>query len=126
MEKSQQRRKYNNGRRHSLETHRLAYLLRAKGYTHRDIATQLGVAIGTAQLWTAKIKLTDHTIRAIEERRVELFRKNWSMSIAQRRKNGKRLARVNMKYSKQDLLKRIRIFYRNNHVFYKLKENFML
>ena len=36
------------------------------------------------------------------------------MSIAQRRKNGKRLARVNMKYSKQDLLKRIRIFYRKH------------
>ena len=59
----------NNGRRYTKETINKAKVLRKQGRTHREITRELGIATGTACLWTKGIILTDDQKKAIELRR---------------------------------------------------------
>ncbi len=59
----------NNGKRYAIETINKAKSLRKQGRTHREIARELKIAIGTAYLWTNGIALTSGQKKAIELRR---------------------------------------------------------
>lgn len=96
--------------RHPLKKRERARLLRSQGYTHREIAQKLGIAYGTAHLWTAGIVLTWAQKQAIQKRR----RKAPPWTVEQRKVLGERLKKANTKYSKRDLVNRIREFYKHH------------
>jgi Homing endonuclease associated repeat len=60
---------FRNGIRHPLTTHRKAAQLRQEGKTHREIAKELSISLGSADLWTRGIVLSLEQKLAIEKRR---------------------------------------------------------
>ena len=102
----------NNGRRHPTSVKNKAKTLRQNGFTHREIARQLGTSIATAWLWTKAIELTQEQKTAINKR------KNQAAFPPERRKKLGDLARVNLAqywhkrtYTKEKLLRKIKDFY---------------
>lgn len=103
----------NNGRRHSAQTKERARQLRKNGKTHREIKKELGVSLASAHLWTKGIKLTVSQQKAIRERQ------NKVTFTVEYRKNHRESAKVHLapywkeKYTREDLLNKIRDFYSN-------------
>src|SRR3989344_617898 len=93
--------------RHPPETKKSARVLRSQGFTHREIAKKLKISTGTAYLWTIGIILTKAQKQSIEKRR----RKPAPWTPAQKREIIKRLMKANTKYSKENLVEKIRDFY---------------
>jgi len=123
----------NNGRRYSIKVRIKAKNLRRKGQTHREIAKELGIALGTASLWTKGITLTDRQKQEIEKRR---NRVSPNFSIEQRRIQAfKNLSRFwKPKPTNKELIQRIISFYRKhgripykrefNNTYIEYKKNF--
>lgn len=106
------RRKYNNGRRHSLQTKAKALEMRANGFTHREIVQELGISRGSAFLWTIDIKIT-------EEQKIAIFkrRKNHIWSVKERKEFSKRMrlsGKRHTKYSRDILISKIKSFYKEH------------
>ena len=82
--------------------------MRKNGLTHREITSQLGISLGTADLWTAGIVLSQAQKEAIRERRH--YR---TLTSAERKINSQRLKKFQYKtqYTDLDLLKKIHNFY---------------
>ena len=55
----------NNGRRYAKKIVNKSRALRKQGKTHREIAKELKIAVGTACLWTKGIVLTNDQKKAI-------------------------------------------------------------
>ncbi|MEX2054773.1 MAG: hypothetical protein WD972_01200, partial [Candidatus Andersenbacteria bacterium] len=107
-----QERVYHNGRRHSAAIKQLARRLRAQGFTFAKIVQELGISRGTAHLWTHDIVLTSEQKEVIETARKNHPNRKRTFTIRERRAYGKRMSLINTKYTKQNLLKRIRDFYK--------------
>jgi len=102
----------NNGRRHPTSVKNKAKSLRQNGFTHREIAQQLGISVATAWLWTKAIELTQEQKTAINKR------KNQAAFPLERRKKLSDSARIHLApywkkrmYTEETLLKKIRDFY---------------
>lgn len=83
-----------------------AVLLRKAGKTHREIARSLGVSVSSAFLWVESIKITPKQKRAIGVRRNQHH-----FTAEEKRQVVARLRRANTKFSDNDLIKRISVFY---------------
>lgn len=108
------KRKHTNGKRHSRATKIRALELRKSGFTHREIAKKLLISVNSAYLWTAQVELTPEQRREIEKRRIEHLRKVRVFTAQERREIGVRLARYREKYTRQQLVDKIRSFYRSH------------
>lgn len=100
----------NNGRRYALTTRQKARNFRLDGYTHREIAKEIGCSYSMASVWTRDIVLTPEQEGDIERRRKK------PDYIAQKSK-WQRFARKNLArfwkkpYSRKELLNKIQTFY---------------
>ena len=101
----------NNGRRHPASVKNKAKMLRQSGFTHRELAQQLGICVATAWLWTKAIELTQEQKTAINKR------KNQAAFPPERRKKLGDSARVNLAqywhkrtYTRKKLLGKIKDF----------------
>ncbi len=109
------KKEFRNGIRHSAKLHEHAKILRQQGFTHREIVKRLGISLGSADLWTRGITVTAEQKRAIQERaRVAV---GIAFTKERRARQGK-WAREHIapkeKYTKDDLLQKIRTFYKVN------------
>jgi hypothetical protein len=100
--------------RHPASTHERACELRRQGFTHREIVKELGISFGSASLWTKGIIITAEQKAAIQVRKnkrvwTAKLRSQFS-EMAKARKFGRR-----QEYSKEELLRKIRDFYQQNH-----------
>jgi len=98
---------------YSLSVKREAVRLRRKGKSHTEIQKILGVSRGTAYRWTAGIVLTDNQKACLQENVVRGTRASFTR---ERREFMKQWARKKLspyveKYTKEDLLHKIRNFY---------------
>lgn len=101
--------KFRNGVRHSPEVHERAKALRCQGFTHREIVKELCISLGSAELWTRGIVVTPEQKHAIMERaRLSAFTPE--RREQQRLRANKYLHKE--QYTKNDLIKKIRHFYR--------------
>lgn len=107
------RQKYNNGRRHTIATKQAAFRMRENGFTHREIATKLGISRGSACLWTMNVEITDEQKYLIEQRRKQ---KAHRMTSSERKMIGLRLKsfQYKEKYNKQSMLDLITEFHEKN------------
>ena len=89
-----------------------AILLRKNGLTHREIARDLNISLGSAHLWTVNIRLTKKQKMKIERRR----NKARPMGEEEKRTIKIRLKPYQYKnqYTEQDLLDKIRVFYKDH------------
>ena len=108
-----ERKKYNNGRRHSAKMRQVARRLRSSGSTHREIVRELGVALGTAHLWTIDIELSEKQKIAVEKRRK---RRAYRWTPEERKKISRRLAPFQFKkrHTKASLIAEIKSFHKKN------------
>lgn len=107
--------KYNNRKRHPEIVKKHAIQLRRNGLTHREIVKKLGISLGSAALWTNGIILSKEQQNAILQRRIR------KVYTPERRARLAKYARkflvpyvMKHKYSKTDLLKKIKDFYQKN------------
>lgn len=105
--KQRTRRKW---RWYSLSIKETAQALRRAGRTHREIAQELAVGVGSAHLWTKGILLSPQQRKEIQKRKAK------KVFTPQLRKKLGDMARVRLapyreRYTKEDLLKKIRDFY---------------
>ena len=103
---------------YSVSVENEAIKLRLNGRTHREIAKDLGIAVGTAYIWTKKITLTPKQKEDIKERRNRHFFTPAEKVIALAR-----LKPFESKYTDQDLISKIKEFY-NLHGRIPLKQEF--
>jgi hypothetical protein len=98
--------------RHPVSLKEAARDMRLDGRTHREIASQLGIAIGTAHAWTKDIQITSEQKAAISRRK----RQRAPMSEDERAAVKRLLAPYlfKQKYSAESLIARIRDFYAAN------------
>ena len=110
MEKQPQP-KHNNGRRHSNATKLSARKMRGQGFTHREIAKELGISVGSAFIWTTNIHLSVEQQEEIK-RRQKSKTVHWSKQ--DRIKIGKRLRQYQFKkkHTRSSLIKEIRDFFK--------------
>lgn len=101
--------KARNGIRHSPAVKKKALSLRKKGKTHGEIARTLGISIGSVNLWTKHIVLTFSQKNDIERRR---NKRTWSQ--AERDEVMLRLLPYRTKYTREDLVGKIKDFYDTN------------
>lgn len=90
----------------------LARSLRENGKTHREIAAQLKISLGSASLWTKGIFITEQQKEAIKMRRNQKIYTSKMRELCRKNayKNFKNIWRKN-KYSKEALIKKIVDFY---------------
>lgn len=105
--------KHNNGVRHPKSVKEKAIKLRRQGKTHSEIVQQLSISRGSAWLWTREVKITPGQKLAIECRR------NINAFPLKRREQQRELALKNLvprleKYTKEDLINKIKYFYDEN------------
>ncbi|MBI5470413.1 helix-turn-helix domain-containing protein [Candidatus Kaiserbacteria bacterium] len=99
-----------NGVRHTIETKTEAILMRKIGRTHREIAAALNISLATAWLWLKDIQITPSQKLAIESRRhTRKLDKHEKTAIANRLKP----FQYKDQYSDEDLLDKIKKFYKN-------------
>lgn len=99
--------------RHIASTKNQAIALRRSGWTHREIARELGVSLGSAYVWTKDILLSIEQKRAVEERRVEnVFTPRLRKRLSEIAKN--RLVHPSEKYTRENLIDKIVNFERKN------------
>jgi len=105
--------KHKTGIRHPAVLKLKAKGLRAAGRTHREIAKELGISIGSAHLWTTGVEVTSEQKAAIEKRRNErAFSQERRKRLAEMAKI--RLAPYREKYTRGGLLKKILDFYKKH------------
>ena len=103
--------KARNGVRHTAVVRSRAISLRSKGWTHREITRELGISLGTAWLWLKDIKISSEHKQQIEKRR-NVHR--WNLVERKRLAGRLRPFQFEKKYSDEDLLNKVRIFYEKN------------
>ena len=91
---------------HPISYKKQAVLLRESGKTHREIAHALNISVGTAFLWVDDVHITPEQKSAIETRRNRHY-----FTKEEKRRVIERLKHANTKYSREDLLEKIRLFY---------------
>ena len=112
--------KARNGIRYDAAVKSRAVSLRCNGRTHREIRKELGISMGTAWLWLKDVKITSQQKQSIEMRRNV---RRWNR--AERLLLGERLRpfQFTTKYTNEDLLHKIRLFY-EKHGRIPLKKEF--
>ncbi|MBU2530024.1 MAG: hypothetical protein KKD35_03195 [Elusimicrobia bacterium] len=106
--------KHNNGMRHPGTIKENAQRLRKSGLTHREIARQLKISIGSAFLWTKEICLSEKQKEAIHKRKCQ------AMYTPQLRKKLSKMAKKNLSkfwkkpYTSKELINKIQDFYKQN------------
>jgi len=110
--------KHNNGRRHLPNIKERAIQLRKNGRTHREIVKELGVSLGSADLWTRGIILTEGQRESIALRRIQRIQAEFTVERrAILAKHARKFLVPYMKkrqHSNTTLLKRIKDFYKKN------------
>ncbi len=102
--------RFRNGVRHSLITREKAAHLRREGKTHREIAKELGISLGSADLWTRGIILTRKQTEEIYARR-----NTHKLTPKEKERNIKRLRPFWKKaYTREDLIRKIKQFHVKN------------
>lgn len=101
-------------KRYSLEIKKKAIWLRKGGRTHREIEKELAISTGSAYLWTKGITLTKEQKEAIQRRRGKKiytpeYRKRISEQVRKRH-----LTHPISKYTKENLLEKIKDFHKRN------------
>ncbi|MDR3582194.1 MAG: hypothetical protein P4L67_02875 [Candidatus Pacebacteria bacterium] len=106
--------------KHSTALKQKARLLRQKGKTHREIAKELGISLGSAWSWTRNIVLSFEQTKEIFKRR-NVHR----MTIAERKIIAQRLRpfQFTSKYDAAKLIRKIQSFY-SEHGRIPLKREF--
>jgi hypothetical protein len=99
---------FRNGIRHSAPTHQKAVQLRRKGWTHREIAKELKISLGSADLWTKGIVPSAKQKIAIEARRNQHVMTPLEKALAIERL---RPFWPERKYADSDLIDRIKKFH---------------
>lgn len=103
------KRKFRNGTRHSPRVHREARRLRKMGFTHREIVKKLSISLGSADLWTHGIVLTEIQKRDIQKRRHQHELTEKEKEIL---RNRLRAYRLKVAYKDADLITKIQEFYK--------------
>ncbi len=105
--------KARNGVRYSEALKQEARALRSKGFTHREIAREVGAQVSTIFIWTQGVVITPEQKTAIEGRRKKSVHR---MTAKEKREALRRLRPYMFKprYSGEDLIDRIRKFYFEN------------
>ena len=103
--------KYKHGGGYSAEIKDAAIQLRKSGRTHREIASELKIALGSAHLWTTGIVLSDVQKIAIFKRRHhhKFTPEEKALVLGRIRK-----AALEARESDDDLINKIRSFYNQN------------
>ena len=110
---------FRNGIRHPPALRKQAVALRKNGYTHREITRQLGISLGTADLWTAGIVLSQAQKEAIQQRKNKhIFTDGERGILAKRLKP----FQYQIQYSDQDLIMKIKDFHSLNGRIHLKKE----
>jgi hypothetical protein len=112
--------KFRNGIRHSLLVREKAEQLRYAGRTHREIANELGISLGSADLWTQGIVLTAEQKKGIYARRKNHV---WTVEDKQALIRRTRSFWQGKRYTDADLILKIKQFY-NKHGRIPLKREF--
>lgn len=99
------------GNRYPLSERDVAKKMRRQGLSHREIADSLKISTGTAYIWTKGINLTG-------EQRQSLRKRRYPFIYTKERRNKARIRAFqnlsrfwNLKYSREELLKKIKDFY---------------
>ncbi|MFH0859209.1 MAG: hypothetical protein V1868_01155 [Patescibacteria group bacterium] len=107
----------NNGRRYSVEVKNKARKLRKQGFTHREIKKKLGISLGSLNLWTKGIILSEKQKSEIKKRwyknyhnKFELYKEKNPQKIAESI-NRLKIYQYQRQYTKEDLLDKISNFY---------------
>ena len=105
--------KHKTGIRHPFPLRQRAQEFRREGKTHREIAKELGISLGSAHLWTADIAITKEQERAIQQR------KSLIVYTPEKRQQLREAALKHLvphleKYTSEELIERIRKFHREN------------
>src|SRR3989344_323719 len=104
-------RKARNGVRHNSAVKEDAIALRRRGRTHREIVKELGISQGTAWLWLKDIPISKQQKQAIEKRsNVHHWNSSERRLLAARLKPFQYVT----KYTDEDLLDKIRLFYKKH------------
>ncbi|MDP1706593.1 MAG: hypothetical protein Q8L36_02120 [bacterium] len=99
----------NNGKRHSEIIRKVAFESRQKGYSHREIAKELGISLGSAFLWTRDVVLTKEQKRDIQHRKnSKVITEDYRKRLSEIAKN--RLVSRIERYTEDFLLEKIRKF----------------
>jgi hypothetical protein len=100
-----------NGIRYPRAIHERARILRAEGKTHREIVGELGISLGTANVWTKGSILLPEQQREIQRRRNQHV-----MTAEERDKVSQWMKRFWLlrKYTREDLLEKIMKFYKKH------------
>jgi hypothetical protein len=106
--------KHKQGMAYSSEIKEVAIQLRRDGSTHREIASKLKIALGSAHLWTTNIVLSDAQKAAILKRRHQHTFTPEEKEIVLRRL---RKAALEARESDDDLIGKIHLFYKQNGFF---------
>jgi hypothetical protein len=103
--------KHRNGVRYSETMRNRARTLRAAGKTHREIVKELGISLGTADIWTRGIVLS-----SLQQRDIQARRHQHICTLRDRENVARRLKSYwrPIKLKRQDLLLRISEFYLQN------------
>ncbi|MDP3052855.1 MAG: hypothetical protein Q8N22_02800 [bacterium] len=103
--------KHRNGVRYSLWVKEKTVALRQEGKTHREIVKELGISLGSADLWTKGIALSREQKIAIQRRRNKhIFTPKERKLISERL----RPFQYQLQYRNEDLIDKIRKFYAEN------------
>jgi Homing endonuclease associated repeat len=106
--------KHNNGRRHSEAVHEKVRKMRIDGKTHREITKELGVSLGSANLWTRGIVLSPEQKAAIHEHEVALRRLKITPEYREHLREHAKKYLWKEKYTDEDLISKIQNFYHIN------------
>lgn len=103
--------KHRNGVRHSKALHVRAWELRKAGKTHREIAKELGISLGSADIWVRGVSLSESQKQAIQKRR-----RHRAFTRAEKRHILERLRAywALRRNTREDLIGKIFEFYRKN------------
>lgn len=113
-------RRAKNGNRYSSKEKKAACKLRKEGKTHREIASVMGISVGTASLWTKGVHISTIQKNAIEKRRSKHIWSNEDRRLVSIRLRPFQFAR---QYTDDALLQKIRDFY-HEHGRIPLKREF--
>lgn len=107
----------NNGRRYLVEIKNKARKLRRRGFTHREIKRELGISLSSLHLWTKGIILSEKQKGEIKKRwyknyqsKFKLYKEKNPQKIAETI-NRLRAYQYQRRYTKEDLLNKIKDFY---------------
>ena len=103
--------KHRNGIRYSQAIREKARESRINGKTHREIAKELGISLGSADIWTRGIVLSPQ-----QQREIQMRRRQHEWTLEEKERAAQRLKEfwLPIKYTREDLLRKITDFYAQN------------